>query len=183
MTTSLLMVLEIALCAWSLRLATPLSSRQPIDDPSKPDSYMRDVVATQFDKDGKITMKLMSPKMTHFTVDDKMHITTPEVTLFRKSPKPWYIHSEYADAKHGIDEILFSNNVRIQHPADTENPETSLTTRSLTIFPDQKMASTKEAVVFTQPDTIVHAVGMLADLDEGSIKLLSEAQGEYAPTS
>ena len=180
---SLLLVLAIGLCIWSLRLVTPGHLWSANNDPGKPDSYMQDVVATQFNKEGKITLKLTSPRLTHYAVDDRMHITTPHLVLYRQSPKPWYIQSEYADTKHGVDEILFSENVKIRHPADSENPETALATRAITIFPSQKMASTAEAVVFTQPDTIVHAIGMLANLDDGSIKLLSEAQGEYAPTS
>ena len=56
-------------------------------------------------------------------------------------------------------------------------------TASLTVFPDKQQASTDNAIVITQPDTVIHAVGMLADLNEGTVKLLSQAKGDYVPSS
>jgi len=56
-------------------------------------------------------------------------------------------------------------------------------TDSLTVFPHQKVVSTKDAVVILQPDLTIHAIGMTANIDEGTVKLLSQARGEYAPRS
>jgi lipopolysaccharide export system protein LptC len=183
MTISLLIILAMGLSAWSIMITNPLKKVSIDENPNQPDSFMEDVVATIFNKEGNPSLKLVAPQMTHYPENNMTHIVTPHVTIYRKSPQPWYIESEYANAKNGIDEILFWSNVNIHHPADIDNPTTSLKTNSLTIFPDQKIASTKEAVTFVQPDTTVHAVGMLANFDDGTIKLLSQAKGEYAPKS
>lgn len=164
-------------------IANPAHTTVLPDDPKKPDSFMRDVVATIYNKEGNPSLKITTPKMIHYPENNTMHIMTPRVTVFRKSPQPWYIDSDYANTKNGIDEILFWSNVHIHHPSDIENPTTSLHTASLTIFPGQKIASTNDPVTFIQPDTTVHAVGMQANFDIGTIKLLSQAKGEYAPKS
>jgi len=182
-TISLLTLCALGLSVWSIMLANPPHTNISQDDPKKPDSFMQDVVATFYNKDGTPSLKLVTPKMIHYPENNMMHIVTPRVTVFRNSPQPWYIDSDYANAKNGIDEILFWSNVHIHHPSDIENPATSLHTASLTIFPTQKIASTNDPVTFIQPDTTVHAIGMQANFDLGTIKLLSQAKGEYAPKS
>jgi lipopolysaccharide export system protein LptC len=153
------------------------------NDPKKADSYMEEVTAMQYGVSGKPTMKLVTPKMVHYPEKDSTDIFSPHMVIYRKSPEPWYIESNFAKTTDGIKEILFWSNVTIHHPTDIENPATSLQTETLTIFPEQQIASTDQAVTFIQPDTTVHAIGMLANLNDNTIKLLSQAQGEYAPSS
>ncbi len=144
---------------------------------------MEDVVAITLNKEGKPTLKLITPKMVHYPENDMTDVFAPRVTVYRKSPEPWYIDSDFAKASQGTNSILFWSHVNIHHPADTENPKTSFLTEALTIFPDQQLASTDQPVTFIQPDTTVHAVGMMANLNENTVKLLSQTQGEYAPSS
>lgn len=180
---SLLLIIALSLSAWSILLSHSNNRGSLTTNPREADSYMQDVVATIFNNEGKRSLTMTTPKMTHYPEGDTTQILTPAVTVYRQSPMPWYINSDSAKAIHGIDEILFSNNVNIRHPADIENPTTSMTTNMLTIFPSKQVASTDQPVVFTQPDTVIHATGMQANLDDGTIELLSQAKGEYVPTS
>jgi lipopolysaccharide export system protein LptC len=82
-----------------------------------------------------------------------------------------------------MEKIKFSQHVVIHHPGDVVNAMTTLQTDSLTVFPDKQQAKTDAAITITQPDAIVHAVGMLANLELGTIKLLTATRGEYVPTS
>jgi len=180
---TILLFLAIALTSWSIIISNFTQATVVQDDPRKPDSFMIGVVATNLNKNGLPALKLITPKMTHYPENNTTDITTPRVTIYRKSPNPWFIDSDFAKAKNGIDEIIFWSNVIIHHPADIDNPNTSLQTETLTIFPEQQIASTDEPVLFKQPSTTIHAIGMLANLDAGTIKLLSQTQGEYVPSS
>lgn len=182
-TISLLILFATGLTGWSILITHFSHTPVTATDPKKPDSFMEGVIATTLGKEGKPILKLISPKMIHYPENDMTTIAEPRVTVYRKSPQPWFIDADYAKASNGINSILFWSHVNIHHPSDVENPTTSLLTESLTIFPDRQMASTDEAVTFIQPDTTVHAVGMLADLNDNTIKLLSQTQGEYAPAS
>jgi lipopolysaccharide export system protein LptC len=183
-TITLLLLFALALSAWSI-LISPNTIHTDINgnDPKKADSYMEHVTAITLGKEGNPIMKLVTPKMVHYPENDSTDIFAPRVTIYRKSPQPWFIDADFAKASFGISEILFWSNVNIHHPTDSENPKTSLLTESLTIFPDQQLARTDKEVTFMQPDTTVHAVGMLANLNDNTIQLLSQAQGTYAPTS
>ena len=93
----------------------------------------------------------------------------------------FHIQAEFAKATHGIEKIVFQNKVILHHPQDTATPATTMKTESLTVYPEQNIAKTEDAVIVLQPDTTVHAIGMMADLNQGIIKLISAARGEYVP--
>jgi len=182
-TMSFLFFIAFALSAWSILLSKQIQPVATHEHPNEPDAYMENIVALIMNKQGSPSLKIEAPKMLHYAEDDKTYINYPHVTVYRQSPQPWYINSDRAEASNGTEEILFSDNVIIHHPADIANPNTTMKTASLTVFPDKQQASTEKAIVITQPDTVIHAVGMLADLNEGTVKLLSQAKGDYVPSS
>ncbi len=178
---SFLSIAALSLSGWSIFVSN-LSTSTTKNNPNQPDAFMENVVATTLNKQGSPTIKLITPKMVHYAANDATDISTPRVTVYRNSPNPWYINSDYAKATAGINQIIFWSNVVIHHVADVANPTTTMLTTSLTVFPKTRLAKTSEPVTITQPDTIVHAIGMLANLDAGTVKLLSKAQGEYVPS-
>jgi len=182
-TVSLLFLAAFILSAWSILLSRQSQPLMTHNHSDEPDAYMENIVATIMNKQGSPSLKIEAPKMIHYVENDTTYINHPHVTVYRQSPQPWYINSDHAEASNGTEEILFSDNVVIHHPADIANPNTTMETASLTVFPDKQQAHTDNAVTITQPDTIIHAVGMLADLNDGTVKLLSQAKGDYVPAS
>lgn len=183
MLISLLLTMALLLSGWSILLS---SKSQPIltkITPGEPDAFMENIVATFMDKLGKPALKLETPKMIHYSENDVADLVTPHVTVFRDSSQPWHINAKHAKTKQGIAEITFWDNVIIHHLADSAHPITTMRTDTLTILPNQQVAKTDEAVTVTQPDTVVSAIGMLANWDEGTVKLLSQAKEEYVPHS
>jgi lipopolysaccharide export system protein LptC len=155
----------------------------PVNSSTEPDAYMENVVATFLNKQGIPSMKIETPKMVHYANNDMTHISKPHITVYRQSPEPWYINSDFAKATDGIEQILFWDNVIIHHAQDIDNPTTTMTTTSLTVFPNKQVAKTSDAVTVTQPNATLHAIGMLANMNNGTVKLLSNARGEYVPSS
>lgn len=179
---SALLLLAIALSGWSIfiaKKALPSTANQT----HQPDAFMENVVTTVMNKEGKPALKVAAPKMVHYAENDMTDITTPHVTVFRQSPQPWYIDSDFGKALNGTEEINFSSHVVIHHPNDSENPLTIMKTATLTVFPDKQTAQTDAAITITQPDATIYAIGMLANLTNGTVQLLSQARGEYVPTS
>lgn len=148
-----------------------------------PDAIMTDVTATIFDSVGKVSMRIITPKLVHFANHDTTELTTPEVSLYRKSPQPWVIHSDYAEATAGLDNVHFWQNVNIHHPASFDSPSTMIKTTTLMVHPNEQTAETNALITLYQPNITVNAIGMTANIDTGDIKLLSQARGEYAPSS
>lgn len=153
------------------------------NDATLPDGYMEGVNAVILDKVGKVSMKIVTPKMVHYAEDDKTNFTEPQLTVYHQSPNPWFITSKIATATQGIDNVVFKQDVTIHHPADFNNPATVIKTTTLTVHPNDSTAETTELITMIQPNSIMKAVGMFADMNSGNIKLLSQAKGEYAPDS
>lgn len=179
---SLFMIIVIGIAAW-----TTLSYRPQNPATTKvaelPDAYMEDVTTVILNKQGKVNLKIKTPKMVHFAEGDTTHLTTPQLTLYRKSPQPWYIASKFAKASQGIENVNFWDDVSIHHAADFNNPATLIKTVTLTVHPNQETAETKDPITMIQQDITIQATGMYADMNTGDIKLLSRTRGEYAPNS
>jgi lipopolysaccharide export system protein LptC len=180
---SSLFIFAIGFSGWSIFHSNKSTGSLATDTLPRPDAFMENVIATVMNKEGTPKLKIETPKMVHYAEHDNTHLTTPHVTLFRNSPNPWYIDSDFADATRGTEQIRFANHVVIHHPADRANPNTHMETATLTIFPNKQIAETDQPVTITQPDTTIHAIGMLTNLADGTVKLLSQARSEYAPKS
>lgn len=173
----------MALSVWSILLSKKMPTFMSAAQSDKPDAYAEDVTAVIMTKQGKPSLLLETPKMVHYPKSDLTEITTPHVVVYRQTLQPWHVNANHAKSFQGTSRIVFWDHVVINHIADNDNPRTTVQTPTLTIFPDQQLAKTDEAILFTQPFTTIHAVGMLANLDEGTIKLLSQAKEEYVPKS
>jgi lipopolysaccharide export system protein LptC len=146
-----------------------------------PDSWMEGVVALIMDKQGNPSIKIITPKMIHSTQNDTTHLISPKLIIYRQSINPWYVTARFAKASQGIDIVTFWDEVIIQHAADKQNPETLIKTPRLTVKPHQQLADTSDLITLIQPNLIVEATGMHANMKSGDINLLSQAKGEYAP--
>lgn len=179
---SLLITIAVS-AAVIMTLSTRSNSPTQHDESALPDAYMENVTAIILDKVGKVSMKIVTPRMVHYAHDDTTDFSDPQLTLYHKSPNPWFIVSKTAKAQHGIDQVVFRDDVTIHHPADYNNPATVIKTTSLTVHPNDKTAETAEPITMIQPNSVMKAIGMIADMDSGNIKLLSQATGEYVPDS
>lgn len=176
-----LCILSIILSCWSILFSKNQTKPKTPQSQHEPDAFMENVSTTIMNSNGKISLKIDSPKMVHFRYQDSTEIEAPHITIYRDSPEPWHVQSDFAKAIHGIQQIDFWSQVVIYHKNDTANPTTTIHTESLSVFPNQQIAKTNDAITFLQPTTTIHAIGMIANMNNGTIKLLSQTRGEYAP--
>lgn len=179
---SLIMLTAVGLAVWATLLTYRPQNVTIAQNTTLPDAFMEDVTALIMDTQGKPKLKIVTPKMVHFTEMDTTELTSPELTLYRQSPQPWLITSKTAKATQGIEEVNFIDDVVIHHAADEKNPATLIKTSSLKVHPNKEFAETNELITLLQPNITVRATGMHADMKTGDIKLLSQARGEYVPT-
>jgi lipopolysaccharide export system protein LptC len=180
-------IISFILITCFLSLMTFLSHRSvPLSNEIaviRPDAIMEDVHALIMNQQGRPEMKIVTPKMIHFIENDTTNLIAPKLTLYRKSPNPWYITARFGKATQGIENVDFWDNVTIHHAADQNNPATLIKTSTLTVHPKQKTAETKAFITMVQPQIIIKAIGMRANMNTGDINLLAQTRGEYAPNS
>lgn len=173
----------IMLAIWSTVLSFMPDRPSGLTLTEQPDAYMEDVSAVFMDKFGKPKMKIITPKLVHYLSNDTSQLTEPKLTLYRKSPKPWYVSSHFARATHGIDNITFREDVIIHHPGDDKLPATLIKAPTILVHPNNETVETNEEIELTQPNLTVKATGMRADMNSGNIMLLSQAKGEFRPNA
>jgi lipopolysaccharide export system protein LptC len=178
---SVILIAVVFLVALSFFSPFRHHTKTTIEAPALPDAYMEDVVALILDKQGKPKMKIAAPKMVYYSNDDQTHLTSPQLTIYRKSPQPWYVTAKSAIATQGTEYVHFQEDVMIQHAADSSNPATIIKTATLLVRPNTQLAETNDPIILIQPNVTIKGTGMRADMNNGDIKLLSEARGEYVP--
>lgn len=182
-TIFILLSAAIALSVWSIFFSNSTTTTISKNATTGPDAIAEYVSATIFNKDGKVSLKVNAPKCMHYKENDSTNIFSPKIIVYRDSPQPWSIISDYAKAIHGMDQLNFWDHVVVHHLADSENPTTSLLTDFMTVYPDKKIAETDQLVTIIQPDSKIKAIGMLANLADNTIKFLSDVRGQYAPSA
>lgn len=177
---SALTLFAVGLSAWSIFFSKATLPNNTLANRSDPDTFMENVTATLFDGQGKISLKIITPKITHTENNDTATLYKPHIIAYKESPVPWSIDADKAETIAGTQKILLQGNVIIHHEHDQKNPTSTMTTNALTLFPDKQLAETNQPITVTQPDLLIRAIGMRADMKLGTIQLFSKATGEYA---
>lgn len=178
---SVFMLAIVAVTSWFTYFTDKPHTKLVTSAKVTPDAYMENVVALILDKQGKPSLKIVTPKLVHYAEKDTANLDSPELTLYRKSPTPWYINADTATTTDGVENVTFRENVVIHHAADDTNPATIIKTQLLYVYPNKQIAETPAPITLIQPGLKVSATGLNADMNTGNIKLLSQARGEYVP--
>lgn len=177
-----LLLLAMTLSLWSILHSQGYQITASNSGIELADGSMENVSATIFNAQGKPALIIASPKMIHYAKNDVTEITKPKVAVLREPASTWHIDSLSAQATNGLNKIVFRDNVVATHQEDPSNPVTTLNTTTLTIYPDKETAETSAAVSLIQPSSIINAIGMLANLNDGTIKFLSKTRENYIPS-
>lgn len=150
--------------------------------PSTPDSFMTQAYYTHFDQEGTIQSKLYSPKIVHYSENDRSLLKNPTLEMHTLDHQTWIITADSGTSLHGAKEILLQEDVKVQRIKVLQNSLSTMTTTALTAYPDRDFAETDQPVTIIQPGSVVKSVGMTANLKTGDINLLSQAQGVFDST-
>src|SRR6266542_2245321 len=110
---SLLLTAILSLAAWTTFISLRHRPTPTTTTAHVPDAIMEGVTAVIMDKFGKPKMRIITPKLVHYGDNDLTEFTTPQLTLYRKSPEPWFVTSQFATATDGADIVNFWESVTI----------------------------------------------------------------------
>lgn len=144
-----------------------------------PDTIVDKPQVTSYDVNGNPKLIFSAERMIHYVKSDITYATHPNIQIRGRSEQPWHISSNQAEALHGSTQINFLGNVLISHHNDLLDPTVTMSTTRLNTWPNQQLIKTDQPVTITQPDGIIHAVGLEANLSTGVVKLLSNTREEY----
>lgn len=154
-----------------------ISSRQKLYYRS--DAFIRNANYYQYDKQGSLHSYLHASLIIHFPYKDSFQFSNPHCFIYTNKHILWNIIANTGKSQHGMRCIFLQKNVKIYELQQSIEPKTIIATNTLTLFPNCSFAKTNDSVTITQPNTVVQAVGMTANLKNGLVHLLSSLQGVY----
>ena len=177
---SLIFFLTVSISlALMIRGNSHLKEQQP-QPKNEMDAYMVNVTYTKYNKQGLLQNHLFSPLMKHYAKDNSTDFEKPDFLLYTSTRIPWTIKANYGKSLNGNQEVHLWGQVKLHQPKDKTNPETTITTSALTIYPQKSYAVTNRKVVIKRPGSVVKGKGVEAYIKKGVIKILSQSRGVYA---
>jgi lipopolysaccharide export system protein LptC len=178
---NLILISLILLGTWYtwLQLTRPINSTTLAN---LPDSYATQIIVYHTDKSGNLYDQLNTPLSVHYPLDDSISLATPIFTLFLKNKESWQLSSRYGKLKEGKDLLQLWNNVKLeQKQGPSKKIVSTLTTSTLDIHLKEKTAETSAPVTITQINQEIHAVGLHANFNTKTIRLISQVKGQLKP--
>ncbi len=136
-----------------------------------------DLQYRRYDEHGTMIHFLETPEMHHIPKDDKHILAKPHMIITEPNKAPWEIHADKGTATSKAQTITLEHHVQIIQHKPSE--ETEIKTEHLTYYPQEKKAVSNDEVTITQAGSQIRSKGMIADLTDNHIQLLSNARGHY----
>lgn len=174
-------IIALAFSGWYFASTNPVIKLDANTLANTADTVVTGLIVHQFDTTGMLVNHLDTTEMRHIPDQNTNILKLPHITLAQKDQPSWDIRSQRARSVKGGEQITFIGTVTIHQDKGKTNPESTLTTEKLFYFPQKKFATTPLPVMFQQPGTIVHSIGMNAYLADRRVELLSRAHATYQP--
>lgn len=158
----LILILLVGLTMW-LDRATRVDDR-PSSGKLRhdPDVIVDNFTVRRFDPSGQVQHTLTAQQLRHYPDDDSTELDMPQL-LYRGKQSPTHISADRAQLMKDGKEAILRDNVRVLREASPGNPEMTLETSVLNVYPDDEIARTDKPVKLTQGKSVAHGVGMVAD--------------------
>jgi len=175
----LLSILIVAI-AFSFWIIYTSRSIKPIkSQPHTPDAFMTNISAVKIDKFGKPINTFTATKVLNYKQNNKSNFDNPFIIHYVPNAPSWHISAKHGQSLDDNQTIILTVNVKVHQLPGPNSHNATLTTTKLTYYPKKALVITHQPVVITQPGSIVHAIGLTADLNKNVIKLISKVHGQY----
>lgn len=192
--SSLLLIGALAIGSW---LAITIARNMFIEHKQGHDNsdfFMHNISYVQMDANGNIQKQLIAAKMTHLLATETYLFTSPHLVMVGNDKLPWHISADQGSSKDDVSEVYLWDNVNLKQRAESnvqENAQreaqnkkstqsgTNIITSAATIYPKKKLAVTDKPLTIIQGSNIVNATGAKINLQNSTVKLLSQVKGKY----
>jgi lipopolysaccharide export system protein LptC len=175
---TLLLLMALAGSVWLMQQSFLRGEEVNISQPTTPDAFMTDMTYTSFDAAGSWGSHLQAARITHYADQDTSVIASPKM-ISRSGPLTWIVTAAHGTARQGLKTIHLEDHVQVDRMHATKGKTLTLQTSALTAYPQRKWAETDKPVTIIQPNSVVYATGLTADMQAGDIHLLSDVKGTY----
>ena len=157
--------------------------------PPRSDYTLANFSVDALDNDGRHTFSIAGPRLVRRAEDGSIFVAAPKYEIIDNSHNVWRGHSDSAWVNKDGSIMRFEGNVQMRRePTATVTP-VELQTSDLTVTSDKSMSPPKKTLetaalaTITDPNHVVHGVGMKADLGLKVVELLSDVHWTANPAN
>lgn len=147
--------------------------------PPRSDYQLHAFDLASYDKDGTLSFRLASPRLTHDDARSAFHVDKPKFQFFNSDGKAWNAASERAQIDTRSKQVALRENVRLSQVADGADDKFVLLTQELDADTVNKKLRSDVTVTVQRPGSILRGVGMTADLDTKQFDLAASVRGRF----
>ena len=146
----------------------------------EPDAFIIDGVYTSYRQDGKLESVLRSTLAKHYPKTDTGRLENPNLELYQNGELRWTTTSNKGEFDVIEDTLVLTGNVTVFGETEGGIPFT-MKTDSLNYANKSSFIETDKPVRIVSQSGDISGVGMKANIQNRTIKLLSQVKGNYEP--
>lgn len=144
------------------------------------DSYMNDTLTRRFDQDGRLAYRLTAKRSSYFESRDQVVLAAPRLLAETAAGDgPWHLKANTGVLHNAERRVELHDQVVVWR--DGPQGKNELRTSKLLYYPDSGRLRTDQAIVLRSPSSTTEAVGLDADLEQRTYRLLSQVRSVHQP--
>ena len=146
-------------------------------DPSVSNHYLRNFAMTETNEDGLMAWTLDGDVLEKFPNSPRSEVQSPKMVIQSTPTESWTITAEHAlDPDSLFKSIYLSGNVIFDKFDNKNNHEAQIKTSTAIIYPNKEIIETEKFATIVTPNSTTTGEGVIADVKNGYIKILSKAK-------
>lgn len=127
---------------------------------------------------GQPSFRLAAPRLERDPEDESAHVSEPRIALFEAAEPVWHLEARSGWVRGDGEEIRLAGDVSA---LSTDEPPVAVGATALTIFPELRTLTSREAVTLRKDNNAMTGVGLRADLRSNRWELLSDVKASFLP--
>ena len=157
-------------------LSDALNRDNPLDD-TIANHYLTNFTMTETDNRGKISWILDGERLEKFPNSERSEVNSPSMKILGGNDGYWIVTANNAlDPDSLFKSVYLYGNVQFIKHDDLGSIEMDIKTESAIIYPNEEKVETDKFGVIKTPDSKTSGVGIIANIDDGYVKILSKAK-------
>ena len=144
---------------------------------SMPDSFIENASINLFNNQGALTHKLDSQWIQIFNNQQLTDFIKPRLLVLDENGEHWYSNSLKGELNTSNGQLDLQGSVQMWQNYGSQ--QRRFETEKLRFNTKHLTAQTDQPITFTQPQHSVTGIGMTADLNEGSYRILSNVKSQH----
>lgn len=145
----------------------------------KPDHYFSDFTFYSLSEAGTLSWKMDGHKLFHLPISRMSHFTSANIFHYPQTGAPWHTTTATGEMPDSQEHLLFPEHVTIFRAASPQNSQLQIDTHELYYYPRTRLLTTKQKVKAVSPGQLITGIGMVAELDEQQIEVLTDVRATH----